>query len=425
VNFKVDYNLGGMTLTSITSYEDANGSSLGDIDGGFGAAFLPESGPGFIPFPSQTQDSADVNQTTQEFRLSSDDGERFNWQAGVFYFDSDLEVETKPFFVPPTTVKHENTTWAIFGQGDYALTDDWTLTAGIRYTDDDKDFTAPGYKENADDDQVSGDLALSYAIDDSSMVWTKVGSGFRAPTIQGRDVAFGGAPSVADSETITSFEVGYKSQFADDRVRLNAAAFYYEVDDLQLTAVGGTSNAIQLVNADTGTGTGLEVDLQWLITDNFEVTVGAAYADTEIDDNDLRVGGCGFNQCTITDPVDADGFVLIDGNAFPNAPETTFNFTASYTYPLSNGQELFAFTDWSYQGDTQITLYEAKEFKTDGQYEGGARLGWRRSDYSWEVALFGRNITDEENVQGVIDFNNLTGFTNEPRVWGVSIATAF
>ena len=180
---------------------------------------------GFIPFPSQSQDDADVEQWTQEFRLASDYGERLNWQVGMFYFDGDLEVKTNPFFTDPTTVKHENTTFAVFGQGDYALTDDWTLTAGIRWTDDEKDFTAPGFKENADDDQFSGDLSLSYALDDSSLVWTKVGSGFRAPTIQGRDVAFGGAPSVADSETITSFEIGYKSQFMDDRVRLTAAVY--------------------------------------------------------------------------------------------------------------------------------------------------------------------------------------------------------
>mgnify|MGYP003636946777 FL=1 len=53
------------------------------------------------------------------------------------------------------------------------------------------------------------------------------------------------------------------------------------------------------------------------------------------------------------------------------------------------------------------------------------RLGWRLRDGSYEVALFGRNITDEENVQGAIDFNNLTGFTNEPRVWGLSLSSAF
>ena len=155
------------------------------------------------------------------------------------------------------------------------------------------------------------------------------------------------------------------------------------------------------------------------------MSFGAAYADTELDDENLRVSPCGSGQCTPLDPIDADGFALVDGNPFPNAPETTFNFTLSWIFPLQNDSEMFLFTDWSYQGDTQIFLYEAAEYQTEDQYEGGLRVGWRRSDYSWEVALFGRNITDEENVQGGIDFNNNTGFTNEPQVWGISLATQF
>ncbi len=425
VNLKVEYDFDSVTLTSITAGEDAKGRSLGDIDGGFGASFLPFMGPGFIPFPSQTQDSADVEQFTQELRLSSNSDGRLNWQTGLFYFDSDLDVETNPFFVPATTVTHENTSVAVFGQVDYALTDAWTLTAGLRWTDDEKDFFAPGFAESVSDDQVSGDLALSFAASDSSLYWARVGTGFRAPTIQGRDVAFGAAPSIADSETITAFELGYKAEYLDGRMRLNAALFYYEVDDIQFTAVGGVDNSIQLVNAEQGTGQGGEVDLEWALTDNFAVTFGAGYADTEIEDSSLRVGSCGSGACTIRNPVDGNGLVFVDGNPFPQAPETTFNFTASWTLPVGRESELFAFTDWSYQGDTQIFLYDAAEFVTDGQFEGGLRLGWRLRDGSYEMALFGRNITDEENVQGAIDFNNLTGFTNEPRVWGLSLSSRF
>ena len=425
VNLKLEYDFDNVTLTSITAGEDARGRSLGDIDGGFGAAFLPFMGPGFIPFPSQTQDAADVQQFTQEFRLSSNSGERLNWQVGLFYFDSELDVETNPFFVPATTVTHDNTSVAVFGQADYALTDAWTLTAGLRWTDDEKDFFAPGFEESVSDDQVSGDLALSFAASDTSLYWARVGTGFRAPTIQGRDVAFGAAPSIADSETITSFELGYKAEFLEGRMRLNAALFYYEVDDIQFTAVGGVDNSIQLVNAEQGSGQGGELDIEWAITDNFAVTVGAGYADTEIEDSSLRVGPCGSGACTVRNPIDGDGLVFVDGNPFPQAPETTFNFTASWTVPVGRESELFAFTDWSYQGDTQLFLYDAAEFVTDGQFEGGLRMGWRLRDGSYEVALFGRNITDEENVQGAIDFNNLTGFTNEPRVWGLSLSSAF
>ncbi len=423
-SLKLDYDFDAVVLTSITAYEEADGRSLGDIDGGFGAVYLPEMGPGFIPFNSQTQDAAEVEQFTQEFRIASLGGATFNWQAGAFYFDSELDVETNPFYVPPTLVTHENTSWAIFGQGDYAFTPLWTLTAGLRYTDDDKEFAAPGYAVDADDQQWSGDIALSYAVSDSGLVWGKIGTGFRAPTIQGRDVAFGNPPSVADSETITSFELGYKAQYGDS-LRVNSALFYYEVEDMQFTAVGGVDNSIQLINAEQGTGLGAEIDVEWQPLENLLMTFGAAYADTEIEDGDLRVGPCGSGQCTVTNPVDADGLVFIDGNPFPNAPETTLSFTLSYSYPLTNSDELFFYTDWAYQGDTQIFLYEAKEFVTDGQFEGGARVGYRLQDGTWEVALFGRNITDEENVQGAIDFNNLTGFTNEPRVFGVSVAARY
>ena len=425
LNLKLEYAFDDFTLTSITAGEDSDGRSLGDIDGGFGASFLPFMGPGFIPFPSQTQDAADVQQFTQELRLSSNSGERLNWQVGLFYFDSDLDVETQPFFVPATTVTHENNSIALFGQADYALTEAWTLTAGLRWTDDEKDFFAPGYEESVSDDNVSGDLSLSFAADETSLYWAKVGTGFRAPTIQGRDVAFGGAPSIADSETITSFELGYKAEYLEGRMRLNAALFYYEVDDIQFTAVGGVNNAIQLVNANQGTGQGAELDLEWAVTDNLALTFGAGYADTEINDSALRVGSCGSGACTVRNPTDADGLVFVDGNPFPQAPETTFNFTASWSLPVGQESEVFAFTDWSYQGDTQLFLYDAAEFVTDGQFEGGVRLGWRLRDGSYEVALFGRNITDEENVQGAIDFNNLTGFTNEPRIWGLSLSSVF
>ena len=125
---------------------------------------------------------------------------------------------------------------------------------------------------------------------------------------------------------------------------------------------------------------------------------------------------------------DADGntFANIDGNPFPNAPETTASFTASFRYPVGEG-EIFAFTDWAYQGDTNLFLYESKEYHTEDQFEGGLRAGYRQTSgsYDWEVAGFVRNITDEENMQGGIDFNNNVAFDNEPRIWGGSFSISF
>ncbi|MGB5335787.1 MAG: TonB-dependent receptor, partial [Woeseiaceae bacterium] len=125
------------SLNSITSYQRADGFSRGDIDGGIASE---------VPFPSVTQDGADTNQFTQEFRLASQTDGPFSWQVGAFFFRSDLIVTTESFasfgFVSrqDTQIQQENTTWALFGQGSYDVNDKLTLTAGVRYTDDEKDF---------------------------------------------------------------------------------------------------------------------------------------------------------------------------------------------------------------------------------------------------------------------------------------------
>ncbi|MEX0644408.1 MAG: TonB-dependent receptor, partial [Parvularculaceae bacterium] len=123
----------------------------------------------------------------------------------------------------------------------------------------------------------------------------------------------------------------------------------------------------------------------------------------------------------IIDPVTLLGQALIDGNPFPNAPKITANVFAEYTAPIGSKGELFVNTDWALQGRTNFFLYDALEFRTNGNFEGGARVGYRCDDGRFEAALFVRNVTDEHNVKGAIDFNNLTGFVNDPRVWGVQL----
>jgi iron complex outermembrane receptor protein len=440
-SLKLDFKFGGdMTLTSITAYETTESRSLGDIDGGFGADFLPFVGPcppgsapgdPCIPFPSQTQDGIDdLDQFTQEIRIASQASDRLFWQAGAFYFDSDFSVTTTPFFVAATTLTHQNTAWAVFGHVSYAVTDALTVTGGARYTDDDKDLTVqvspiPTAPQSVSDEQVSWDLSALYEVSDQFNIYGRLASGFRAPTIQGRDIAFFGAPSIADSETITSIEAGFKSQLAGDRVRLNGSIFYYEIKDQQLSAIGGGGNFVQLVNADKGVGMGFDLDGEFLFTDNFLVTLGFSWTDTEIQDNTLVVPPCGSGLCTVLDPLDGGGNAIIDGNSFTQAPSYIATITARYGIPVGDKGEIFFYTDWAFQGETQFFIYESAEFFSDDTYEGGARVGYSHDDGKWEVALFGRNITDEENVKGGIDFNNLTGFDNEPRIIGASFKMRF
>lgn len=120
-----------------------------------------------------------------------------------------------------------------------------------------------------------------------------------------------------------------------------------------------------------------------------------------------------------------DNRALIDGNPFPQAPETIFNFTARYSVPIGDDGELFAYTDWAFQGKTNLFLYESVEFQTDNNFEAGLRLGYENFEHNYTVAIFVRNLTDEDNVKGAIDFNNLTGIINEPRVIGVEGKISF
>jgi len=423
---------GGMTLTSISGYESANGRSLGDIDGG-----NMVTGPGFIPFPSQTQDSLDfLDQYTQEFRLASADDQTTTWQVGAYLFDSNFAVTTSDpdnIFPPTTTVRHGNQLWSVFAQASHQATDRLEIAGGIRFTNDEKDLVVrqsviPQAPVEVSDEQVSWDLSAYYDLQDDLAVYARVARGFRGPTIQARDVAFFASPSTADSETSLSWEAGFKAEPMGGRARINGAIFYYTVSDLQLSAVGGGGNLVQLVNADEGVGYGLEIDSEFLVSDNLLVTAGFSWNETELRDENLLVGTCA--QCTVTDPtvvIGADTRARVDGNPFPQAPDYTVSLTARYSIPTANGNEWFIYTDWFWQGRTNLFLYESEEFYSDGNFEGGLRVGYAGTSAAgrdYEAALFVRNITDEENLVGGIDFNNNTGFVNEPRIWGLSVRTS-
>lgn len=427
-SLKMDYDFGSATLTSITAYDQADGLSRGDIDGGF-IIFGPTNitGPGFIPFPSDTGNEYDTDQFTQEIRLASNGSGPFSWQVGGFYFDSAIEALTDPGFVPPSILFDERDAWAIFGQVGYELSDRTKITGGLRYTEDNAFLrveNAPGGPIPETDigaDEISWDLSLTHELNDNANVYARISRGFRGPSIQGRDVAFFGQPSVAEPETINSYEVGYKSILMDNRMRFNAAAFYYVVNDQQFTAVGGGGNNITLVNADKGVGYGFEADILWAVSDNLNLTAGLGYAKTEIQDDLLAVPTCGSGQCTPTDAINANGFAVVNGNPFPNAPELTANFIADYRQPIgTNGMEFIASTDWTIQGKTNLFLYESLEYNTSGNFEGGLKVGLGFDDGKYEVAAFARNITNEVNLAGGIDFNNNTGFVTEPRIVGLS-----
>ena len=140
-----------------------------------------------------------------------------------------------------------------------------------------------------------------------------------------------------------------------------------------------------------------------------------------MNDPDLTVAPCG-GGCTITDPI-IDGLVYVDGNSLPHAPDVVFNGIINYRSDAVN-KGFFGTLDWAYYSEKSFFLYESKEFKGDS-LEFGLRLGYGWNQGRYEVALFGRNITDEVIARGGIDFLNITGFTNDPRILGVEFFARF
>jgi len=448
-NLRLKWSLGDMALHSITGFEQVHTYSRGDIDGGYGAVFAPPAGPGFIPFSSETADGMPKHQQwTQEVRLESNTPGPLGWQAGLFLFHEDYKIESFSYnsLAPGNPqngyerVHQKNDAVALFGNLNYTVSPALKLRGGLRYTHDKKNFNVEDYNSGTfgtlptlaalaaagplsaspSNSKVSWDLSGTYTLDTNTNLYARAATGFRAGSVQGAG-AFNNQ-SVAGPETNTSIEAGVKADLLDRRARLNFGVFSYEVKDLQLTAVGGAANSNILLNAKKASGQGFELDLQAYLAERLLLTLGGGYNDTKIKDPGLAVGACA--TCTVANPLNAAGKVLINGNRLPQAPKYTANFTLKYSRPIAGG-EVYAYTDWVYRSSVNFFLYQSTEFTGKALTEGGLRLGYAWANGKYDVAAFGRNITNQIRIVGGIDFNNLTGFINEPRTWGVQFKATF
>ena len=272
--------------------------SRGDIDGGVPGA------PG-IPFQSETGSGMNGHrQLTQEVRLESNTQGPLSWQAGVYAFDEKYTIDNITYNTT-THVDNDhiytaqtNKAWAAFGSINYAVSNDLKLRAGLRYTKDKKDLstthvgsggfnTSTGTSAATSDGKWSGDLSATYKLDATTNLYARYANGFRASSMQNAS-AFAGQ-SQAGPENVNSYEIGFKSELLKRTLRLSGALFSYTVKDLQLTAVGGSTNATRLLNAKKATGNGAELNLEALITPDLLVTFGGSLNNTKIKDAGLGV----------------------------------------------------------------------------------------------------------------------------------------
>jgi iron complex outermembrane receptor protein len=375
------------------------------------------------------------------------DGPFFD-QGGVFGFHENLRVDSNDYdgYAPGDPVdislnqRQATTSFGVFDSATYKITPDLTFGAGVRLSTDHKVYTVactlacvapPQATVKTNYTGPTYNVDLTYAVNPDVTVYGRIASGYLAPALDGRNVEYDfgnvGAAKLteAQAETTTSYEVGIKSNLLDNRARLNLTAYRWNTDDLQLTAVGGQFNSTQLLNAKHAIGQGFEGEGELVPIENLLLTASFSYNFTEIQDPNLEVASCG-DGCVMENARDPrTGNYYINGNPLPNAPRWVVDASAKYTIPVADAKDVYLMTDWSYRSDVNFFLYRAVEFTGMSLVQGGFRLGYEDHTHGLEVAGFVRNVLDQIRITGAIDFDNLTGFVNDPRTFGAEVRVKF
>jgi len=401
-------------------------------------------------------------QLTQEFRVVSKNEGPLKGQAGLFFFYENVEAadddycgagECTPvvpvplFSLQDTTVSHQkNDAEAIFGSLSYTPIDVFTASAGLRFTEDHKTFNAyyidfvpptnnaptPPLGEGRSANNVSWDVSGTYKVTPDVNVYARVATGFRAPSFGQPTPGLG--IQVAPSEKNISYETGVKADLFDHRARIALDGFYYHVKNQQITIVGGgSSDVTELISAKDTVGYGSELDFEAHPTPNLTLNVSGSLNITRIEDPSLSVAaGGGVPAGDVTNPTyqvpGAFGpitYAYVNGNPLPEAAKWVADVSARYDFPLAVGGKLYVYTDWSYRSGINYFLYEAKEFDGPALTQGGLRLGYTWADGKYDAAVFCRNCTDQVRNIYAIDFDNLTGVVNDPRIIGAAFRAKF
>jgi iron complex outermembrane receptor protein len=423
-SLNVDWDLQWGVFTSVTAYRTADYSHA---DAFFSNPINPPA-----QIESYNENIEDISQFSQEFRLSFDayDG-RLGGVAGVYYLAEDNErneILVQTFPVPavsgtgsfPQDV--EATSYAVFGQVSFDLTEDFTLTAGARMTWEEKDadlaavlLAGPGlppplaeeYSVRADEDwnAFTPRFAATWRLTDDAMVYASASRGFKSGGFQGTAGTAASAATPYDPEYAWSYEIGAKTQWLDDSLRVNAAAFYIDYDDLQVSQLVPLC-CVVIGNAATATIEGFEIEVLYRPMPGLDLNASYSWLDAEFDS--FEGGATADNS----------------GNTLPRAPENKFNFGAQYDWQVGDLGVLFARIDWTYQSEI---FFEASNTPLEVQdsYEIlDARLALRSHDDSWEVALWGKNLDDElvkTHIVAFAPFQQQLNLYQPPRTWGVTL----
>ncbi|WP_394729321.1 TonB-dependent receptor [Altererythrobacter sp. GH1-8] len=421
ISLNAEYDVSdSVTLRSITGYVDLNDGWRWDLVGGF------EASPGVYSPGFDRTSIANANQFTQELQaLGSTDG-GLEWILGAFYFresaDQSLTDNIPIFFLfnlDPTTLDIKTDSWAIFGQATYELTDTLALTAGARYTEDDKSFDAEiqsGFGMPNPRTAVALDrkfsaftpkIGLEAKLSDNAFAYASISKGFKAGGFNGLSVL---NPlvlsSVYDEQTVWAYEGGLKLQSSDRRLTANTSVYYNDISGLQQTALVGPGSFAQQ-NVGSASVFGVEIEFAAEPIDGLNLFANIGYQDDDIKSLDPS----------------SQAFVAGAKN-LPLVSDWTLQGGFSYETPLGNTGYLSFGADARYVGDYWVEV--TNSYFVDGYTRVNGFVSLETSDRRWKLSLQGQNLTDEVNyVSGAagLPFPSLTIL--RPRTLQVSIGYSF
>lgn len=406
-SLKIDWETDAGTFVSTSSFTDIE--EWGDSDQ------FPytnaRSSPALFGFDGTQTGFFDLSAFTQEFRFSSTAGDRVRWEVGAYYLDWDrfvslstgtdtgqgiIRLERQPTTDPrnPSTSfladENNNEAWAVFGSVDFALNDQWDLTLALRYDEEERvqdvsplQFPAgvPGAHNESTFDKLQPKVTFRYQPNDNNNIYLTWGEGFRSGQFNQNGIAavaagagLIGVSDIAGPEESESVELGYKGQFLEDRLRLNAAVFTTDVEGQQFFSFIGAISAQILTNIDEVSLSGGEIDVVYQATDTLQLFGAYGFTDSEID-------------AYVVDPTAV-------GNDAPYIAEDTLNFGFQFTVPVTSNMELFARADYERRGEQFWDVQNST--KRDALDFVNARLGLQSESGKWDLTGSVYNLSDEE-----------------------------
>lgn len=433
VSADVAWQVGDITIKSITAYRESEYQGFVDFDGTDAPFVIAEQ-----DMPSE-QFSQEINVSGTAF-----DG-RLDWIVGGYYFNQDMSVTgafglpaLQPLLeavlgLPPGALAGERISgeivefpfldfrsvqevesYAAFVQGTFSVTDAFRLTAGVRYTYDEKTNTwdlrsniAAGCEDltiTEDWDEPTWKFGADFDIGDNTLAYASISRGFKSGGYND-----GTCGNVYDPEIIDAYEVGLKTTLADNRVRLNIAAFFYDYEDFQARLT--IQNASVVANAAKTEILGLEVETLLVPVDGLEISAGISLMDSEykdfLTDNPMT-----------PDPVLEDA----SGNQTLRAPDFSLNASAQYSFNTEIGEIRLRY-EISHKDDYFTTVFNDPFAKIGKHTVQNARILWD-SGRGWEVGAFVENLGDEEYVEQQLIAPTIGGVEANwapPRTWGVEV----